>query len=100
MAVRRRSTPASTRALCRELRRQGRSVRQIVAAAAALGHAVTRSAVGRLVGPPAKPRPSRAAPAPAARLARTARRLAGPGGDAVALLEAAVLELRQVAAVE
>ena len=99
MAVRRRSTPASTRALCRELRRQGRSVREIVAAAAALGHVVTRSAVGRMVGPPAKPRSSRAAPAPA-RLARTARRLAGPGGDAVALLEAAVLELRQVAAVE
>jgi hypothetical protein len=99
MAARRRPASPSTRALVRELRRQGRSVSAIVAALAQLGQVVSRSAVGRLVGPPAPARAPRPRSSPKTRLAAAARRLAGPEGDAVALLEAAALELRQAATV-
>src|SRR5580692_2162222 len=92
----RRPTPPAARALCRELRRQGKSIRQIVAAAAQLGHVVTRSAVGRIVGPQVKPRPRRAAPSPAARLDALLLRLAeGNAAGALALAEDAAARLRQ-----
>jgi hypothetical protein len=78
--------------LVRELRRQGRSVRAVVAAASELGYRVSRSAVGRVVGPP--PRRTRRAPRPAdARLAAAAIRLAGDRDAALVLLEQAAARL-------
>jgi hypothetical protein len=94
----RRRTPPAARALVRSLRAQGRPLRAIVQACAALGHAVSRSAVGRIVGPPPRRRAPKPRRPPAELLADAALRVTRSAGAedvplALAALDAARAQL-------